>query len=436
MLQAKSCLCALVVLTALSLNLAQATTLNFEQVLKRAVDNSYRLKIAHTEMGISKTGVTNARADYFPSLQARASFEHLKGLQNQPGNVTSVGSTVIPSGTRIQNSLSISMNHTLTDFGVRKRKLKIAKEEVLVKATAYNLQLRDLKFKVIDAYAEALRRYNFLKSREAVLALTKDIYHMKKRLYKALTISKVDMAQEAIALAQSMDEFEEANQQLSESLESLSALTHDIYDPKDIELLGFNDSKLENFTVFNEALTPEAKIYGLQIQQKQFEVEYLKRQYLPQVSLYSYYNFYGFDQDHWDKAIKNIGARTISVGMSINMPIFDGLKNHAAIQKAKLEKHKLELERDEKLAELKTQAQLLESQTLAYQVQLKTKATILNKTQDKMSMLQRLSEQQVVDKSQAIKEHIQRIQRQLQLENAQIQAVVANLKLLIFTEVD
>jgi outer membrane protein len=408
----------------------QAAVLDFNTALQRAVQQSYDLKIAQTDMGISKTGVTTARAEYYPTIRGSASIERLKGLQNQPGgNVTTIGNTVLPYGTRFQSSIGLSLNHTLTDFGVRKRKLQIAKKDVLVKAHGYEQQLRDLKFSVVDAYAKALINYKAVKASEAVLALAQQVFQMKKRLYQAQAIPKVDMAEEAITLAQAMDEIEVNKQKLAESLQALSALTREEYDFTNTELASFDDRDLQVLPLFDEKTTPESKAFNLQIQQKQDEVESLKRQYLPQVSLYSYYNFYGYDIDQLGKAVQNLGARTISVGLSVNMPIFDGFKNQAAIQKAQLEKQKLIFQRDEKLADLKNQAQVLLTQAQAYSVQLKTKATILNKTQDKMSMLERLSEQQVIERSQTVKEHIQRIQRQVQVESSIIQGLAAQKKL-------
>jgi len=407
--------------------------LSYEQALDRAIQNSYGLKIAQTDIGISKADVISARSEYFPTIQGRGSIERLKGLQSQPGTVTTIGNYVLPTGTRYQNTVGLTLNHTLLDFGVRKRKLTIAKKDVQVKAQAYQQQLRDLKCSVVDAYAKALISYKTLKASEATLHLYQDVFQMKKRLYQASAIPKVEMAEEAIALAQAMDDIEVNKQKLSESLQALSAVTREEYEPQDIELLEFQDSAIESMPVFNEQLTPEAKAFNLQIEQKQAEVEFLKRQYLPQVSWYSYYNFYGYDIDHLSKALHNMGPRTINLGLSVNLPIFDGFKNHAAILKAQLEKQKLAYQRDEKLADLKNQAKVLETQAKAYSVQLQTKATILNKTQDKMSMLQRLSDQQVVEKSQTVKEHIQRIQRQVQVESSIIQGLAAQKKLQFYS---
>jgi len=407
-----------------------AATLNFEHALQSAIDNSYDLKIAKTDIGISKAGVMSARSEYFPTITGRASIERLQGLQgNAAGTVTTINNYVLPYGTRYQDTVGLSMTHTLTDFGVRQRKLQIAKKDVLVKSSIFDQQLRNLKFQVVDSYAKALISYKSLKASEAVLTLTQNVYQMKKRLYQSAAIPKVDMAEEAIALAQALDDIEVNKQRLSENLGELSKVTREDYELDDLEMLSFQDSEIENLPIFNEKLAPEAKMYDMQIQQKQFEVEYLKRQYLPQVSMYSYYNFYGYNKDHVSQAITNMGPRTINLGLAVNLPIFDGFKNLAAIKKAELEKQKLILQRDDKLADLKNQAQVWSKQAQAYSFQLKTKATIVNKTQDKMSMLQRLSDQQVIEQSQSVKEHIQRIQRQLQMENSVIQGVAAFKKL-------
>ncbi len=422
-------LCGLGFCAGLAVSVARAETLDFDHVLQAAISHSYDLKIAQTDIGISKTDVMAARSQYFPVIQARGSVERLRNLQTQPGSVATINNMVLPYGTRFQNTVGLSLNHTITDFGVRKRKLDIAKQEVKVKSQAYEQQLRNIKYSVVDAYCKALINYKSLKAAEAVLTLTQNVYQMKKRLYQSQAIPKVDMAEEAIQLAQALDDIEVYRQKLSESLDGLSLLTRDSYEPADIELLNFQDSELGNLPVFNENLTPEAKMYDLQIQQKQEEVELLKRQYLPQISMYSYYNLYGYDLDHLNKAIGNLGQRSVNLGLSVSLPVFDGFKNLAAIKKAELEKQKLALQKEDKLADMKNQVAVLTSQAQGYSVQLKTKAVILNKTQDKMSMLQRLSDQQVIEQAESVKEHIQRIQRQLQVESSIIQGVAAMKKL-------
>jgi hypothetical protein len=67
-------------------------------------------------------------------------------------------------------------------------------------------------------------------------------------------------------------------------------------------------------------------------------------------------------------------------------------------------------------------------------VLLETKAVILNRTQDKLTMDNRLSEMQVVDKTKAIQDHIARIHKQLDTEKAWIQKLSAAHKLRVVEE--
>jgi CO dehydrogenase/acetyl-CoA synthase gamma subunit (corrinoid Fe-S protein) len=113
------------------------------------------------------------------------------------------------------------------------------------------------------------------------------------------------------------------------------------------------------------------------------------------------------------------------------MPVFDGFKTQGQIRKAELEKEKLVLQKTKALLDLKHQAKTLEQQVDMHTVLLKTKATILNKTQDKLTMEDRLSEKQLVDKTQAIQDHIERIRRQLETETTLVQGLAAMKKLRI-----
>lgn len=143
---------------------AEAQTLTYEDVLQSAIDQSYDLKIAKVDIGISKADVLAARSAYYPVIRGRINIERLKSLQDTQTPVTTIGDMVLPAGTRFQNSMSLSMTHTVTDFGVRRRKLDMAKKDVLAKATVYDQALRDLKLKVIEAYAKALVSYKSLQA--------------------------------------------------------------------------------------------------------------------------------------------------------------------------------------------------------------------------------------------------------------------------------
>lgn len=412
-------------------NPAFSQSLNLDTALQKALDTSYDLKIAQKDIDISRNDIGIARAGYFPVVQARLNTEYLKDLETGFRPVTAVGNTVIPAGTRYQNSIGVSTNYTLLDFGIRKRQVEYSRKDVLAKAALYNQAARDLKLKVIDLYTEALLNYKAIQANQAILTLAQQGYQMKKRLHNAGSGSNVEVAAEAIQVAQTMDDIETLKQKLAEKLSDLSYFTQEAYDSESIELADLVPDTSEQAIKLDTLRSPEAKNYDAQIEMKQKEIEILRRKYLPQVSLYSYYNIYGFDPDTFSKSLKDLSQRTVSVGVSVAMPVFDGMKTQGQIRKAELEKEKLVLEKTKALLDLRHKAETLEQQVDTHTVLLKTKATILNKTQDKLTMENRLSEKQLIDKTQAIQDHIARIRRQLETETTLVQGIAALKKLRI-----
>ena len=413
---------------------ACAETLSLQKITDEAIQNSYALKIARVEARINRADINIARADYFPTIRAGLNIERLKSLQNSPTQVTTIGTTVLPAGTRFQNSISLSVNHTLLDFGVRHHKIEMAKAATTAKISETNQILRDLKIKLIELYADALISYKTMTVNQALALLAQKQYKIKKQLYKAGTISTVPMAEDAIQVAQTLDNIQVYKDQYQQKLENISYYTHTEYNPESTALEDLSDDTATKVITVVLKQSAEAKVYDALIAQKQHEINSLKRQALPNLSWYSNYYIYGFDPNHFNHSVKDLSQRTVSLGLSFSMPVFDGFKNRATIEKAKLEKEKLQLQKDDKLAQLKNQASLYQQQVDGYTVQLSTKATILNKTQDKLTMVNRLSEQKIVDQTQAIKEHMDRIQKQVDVEKSIIQGVSALKKLKILAE--
>lgn len=414
-------------------NLARSEVYTLEGIINQAVSASYDLEISKIDIEIAKTTIKEARAAYYPNMRLVVNSEYQKGLDNRLASVTTVGDQVIPAGTRYQTSVALSGQQTLFDFGIRKRQVQIAQKDVISKTYQAHQRLRDLKIKLLDLYTEALLNYKALKAHQCILELAQQLYQMKKRLHEAGTTSGVDVAADAILVAQSLDEIESDRNQLDKALADISYYTHQAYDSQGVELAELPGEEVMGFS-YNALDAPEAMAYHLEIEKKEKEIELLKRQTLPRVTLYSYYNLYGFDPDGWSSAFRDISQRTFSVGVSIVQPVFDGFKNQAAIDRARLERRRLEVERDQKLAELKHQALVYQQEVTGYGVQLNTKATLINKTQDKLSMVKRLSEEGAIYQTQAIQEHIERIKKQVEAERVMIQRAAAALKFKTLSE--
>ena len=119
--------------------------IDLDTITQQAIERSFALKIAQVDVKIGKVSEKVVQADYYPTLKASLNMERLKSFQSQVQPVVAVNNTVLPYGTRFQNSIGVNAQYNLLDFGIRKRKLSMAQQETHAKAAVYFQTLRDLR---------------------------------------------------------------------------------------------------------------------------------------------------------------------------------------------------------------------------------------------------------------------------------------------------
>lgn len=423
--------CSIVVFLGLfSYRSASAEVLTLNRALEQAVESSYDYKIAKVTTAISREDIQIAKADYLPQIKGYMNLERLKSLDDQQqGGTAVVGNNVLASGSRYQNAGGLQLSQTLWDFGQRSFKVRIAKSDVASRELQAEQLVRDLKLKVIEAYTDALITYQAWHTKQLIVPLYKELFKMDERLHEAGYLSKLQLSEDAIALARALDEEQSLSNQLQEHLQTLSQLTQMSY-PQDVEL-GELDVETENNVLpnWNAEKSLEAKTYELEIDKKKKEVSLLKRQYLPQLSAYSNYNLYGSSLQGVGPAVQNLQSRSLSMGLNMNVPIFDGFRLQGQIDKARLEVERLRLEREKKLFELSKKEEHYRLQSASAEQLLITKKGWVDQVQDKLVMLQRLSEEQVVDKTKLVKETIQQIESDFEQYKLEVQKAAAAKKL-------
>jgi outer membrane protein len=427
-------LVATVALFAMSAATAcHAQTLDFDDVISQALAHAYDLKLAVVDSKIAKTDIKHARADYFPQARLQLNSERLNDLSsNRQQQVAVVGTSVLPNATLFQDTLVLNSTLTLWDFGVRRSTLNAVSKHAEAATLMPAWRTREIQVQVIELYANALITYKELSAKRQTLALRQELFGIKRRLYEAGTLSKVEVAEQAIDVARTLDEINELKQRLVSDLKELSTFTHIAYDVNEVEVRDFSDESPIT-PLFDAQATPEYKYYKLEIEKKKNELKALRRQLLPQVGLYSYYIFYGSNPNNFGRAISSFGQRTVSLGISVSMPLFDGLRNQSDQAKKKLEIQRLAIEQDQKLWQLRQQYEKASAHAALYGVQMSTKAVLLSNGQEKAGMQQRLSEQQIVNRTAWLNEQVQVIDHQLRLDKAAVQKLASLKKLRVLT---
>ena len=376
--------------------------LEFEDILKKAKDHSFDLKIADFECLIVEQNIRGARSEYFPKLYFNASTEYNKNFsENKQTPTTYVGDIFVNQYTRYQSVLGFTLAYNLFDFGIRKGSLDIAKEETEGKKLEKEYQKQELTLNIIDTYTKISTMKKQLEFNNEILVLLKKNLEMKERLFKAKEISKSDLNDQIVETEKYQKETNELYSRLAEYLNLLSFFTNEQYN---IEKLIINEMKEPNINPFefeDYTKTIVNDIHEKVINQKELALKVAKRQYLPKFNMYSRYYLYGSDVRSYRETNKQIEPSNWSIGASVNMPVFDGMKQAAIVEQARLEYEKSLVEKDKALADIKNRVTTMRTNLYYLEKQLENNSKIINELTEKEENSIKLLAQRIISPIEA-----------------------------------
>lgn len=395
-----------------------SNTLTYKNTLKLAIDNSFDIKMAALDIDISKADLKAARADLFPTLYTQVNSEYNNGLGNQ-SNISYVGNTVVSSYTQYRNLASMGLAYNLFDFGAIGKKVLMAKKDVDEKKIMVELQKKDLKLKVLDTYTKTLQASDEIKTKTEILKVYEEMFRAKERLFQAGTTDKVSVMDEAVKIARTQDDIETSKLDLKNALNDLSSYTLQKYNPNNLEVLDFDQMNIDNNIKpisyfeplkakvaedevdlsFDPEKSLESKYYDFEIEKKKAEFEMYKRQRYPSFKFYTNYLLYGQDPNQYMSSFSDLKQTSIAFGISGTFAFFDGFKNRASKEKAALEIKRLQLEKEKKLTEIRTDYEKSFASYETYKEELVIKKELLSKVKDKLGALDRMFQNGMIEKN-------------------------------------
>lgn len=384
-------------------------TLTYRDTLQKAMDNSFDLKMSKLDIDISKAELKGARADLFPTLYTQVNTEYNNGLGNT-ANINYVGNTVVSSYTQYRNLASIGMQYNLFDFGAINKKVLMAKKDVESKKVGYDIQIKDLKLKVLNLYTKTLEANNEIRTKAEMLKVYEQIFHNKERLFQAGTNDKISVMDEAVKIARTQDDIENSRLELKKTLADLSSFTQQKYEVKTLDVLDFEEMNIPNSVVpvancqpiqakimadeldlsFNPDNSLEAKLYDFELEKKKAELEMYKRQRFPAFKFYTNYLMYGQDPNQYWESFSSFKQASLAFGISGSFAFFDGFKNKAQKEKAALELQRLQFEKEKKLNDIRTEYEKSYASYDAYTEDLVIKKDLLYKVKEKLCAVDRM----------------------------------------------
>lgn len=417
---------------------AYADNLNYKEVMVNAVNNSFDLKMSAVDIDISNAQLKAVRADWYPTLSMQFNTEHNSDLANGRGNYAYAGNTMITPYTQYRNMLYLTLSYNIFDFGIQGKKVDIAKKELEQKKISYEIQLKDLKLKVLDLYTKTQQFTKEINTKTEIFSIYENMFHNKERMYKAGIDNKLSVMDEAVKMARAQNDIENSKLSLKNTLEDLSVFTQNKYDYENLTVNDINvqNTEYEDYIIpfdyenilqtsiekedirpyFNSQNSLEATYYDLEIEKKKSELSILKRQLLPTFRFYTGYSLYGQNPNNYWGSVQDVGQRSLIIGISSNFVFFDGFKNKANREKTSLEIQKLVYEKEKKLAELQNQYEKSYQSYDTYTNELIIKQNLLNAVEEKLLALERLHANKLAEQNELLSAKADLLNQKFELE--------------------
>jgi outer membrane protein len=432
----RSALTTLALLCVLMHSIAGAVTiqtLDYDDVVEKALGNAHDIRLSRLDIDISRAEQRRAYSLYYPTISARWNTEYIRDLTDGTAQINSIGNTVLVQNTTYQSSFLLMGSYNLFDFGGTQQKVSIAGKDVEAKRAVLRQFRRDIKLKVLSVYSDLLICYEELGTKKELLTLYKELALTKERLYTAGKISKIEMTDDAVKVVKIVDDIDTLMLRLKGLLEDLSSLTGEQYSADNTKVNAFRECEEDDLKhEFDPDNTPESKRYDLEMEKKKAELKVLERAFLPQFGLYSTYALYGSDPTALDISAQYVKPRNFFVGMAITLPLFEGFRSPAEIEKTKLELERLKVEKAKKMTELSTRHAKLSETRETYTSGIVHQKAMLTKVEEKLTMARRLSDQKEIEWAEYLNQKIDLVNQRFELTRTIISktATIKDLRIL------
>ncbi len=411
-----------------------AQRLELEAVLLQAEKNAHDLKIARTDVQISRHRLGEVRSLYYPSLDFLFYNEYVYVPEKNEQGIVSVGKSVSTTlESTYQHSLVASLNYQLYDFGARRLKYQNAQREMEIARLNLSRSRLDLRIQVLESYGRGLRLWRRLESVQRILELRKEIYRNAQQLKEAGTVGQRQMEAFALELSEALGRADDLKRDYQIAL---SSLTYYTAEPYEAEQTAFTDlpEPDRNEAVPDAARLAEIRAIEAEIDGKRAEVEIAEKEMLPRLSAYGAYRMYGNDPDSFGQSLDNIDERDATVAVVVEWNLFSGYRDVSKVRRLKAEVERLFYEKEKRAADL---ARDIQSSYKTHRLfagreeQWQKRRSRIRRSREIDS---RLSRQQLIDRIAHLEHEVDLVRHQLDLDLKQIDRAVAGLKLAFWRE--
>ncbi|MBP3354078.1 MAG: TolC family protein [Bacteroidales bacterium] len=321
--------------------------------LEYAVNNNIKLQQSRIMYEQSAIDVKSARADMFPSL----SFSTNHNVVNRPfeeNSNTVSGSEIITSNKKstYNGNYGLNANWTIWNGNKRRNLIKQSKSSKEIASLNVTESENALKEEITQLYIQILYATESVNINQNTLEVSKATYERGEELYRAGSISKVELAQletqvsnDEYQLVMSKNALRNYKLDLKQLLEMPGTTPMELVIPEldEEDILAPLPSQND---IYLAALDnrPEIKSGKLSIESSKLDVSIAKSGYYPSISLNASTssNTNSASAEAWGEQMK-VGWNNV-IGLNLSLPIYDKRQSKSAKQKAELQYTSTQLE--------------------------------------------------------------------------------------------
>ncbi|MBE7176042.1 MAG: TolC family protein [Mucilaginibacter polytrichastri] len=320
-------------------------SVTLEECIKYAVSNQPQLKQAQLDREIAERDIQIGLADWYPQLNATGTYNYNAKLQATPFPDANGNIVVRTIGLRNTSILGARLDQTLYS------------NEVLLASRAAKYTRKQAAQNIVDSKIALVSDVNkaffdILLTDKQLAVLDADIVRLKRSLsdaqkqYQGGIRDKVDYKRAGILLNNSLAD----RKRTAESIKTKEAYLKQVmgFPPEKDLSLKYDTARMEQEAMgdtskqldFNNRI--EYQLLQTQKQIQDLSVSYYKWGFLPSLGAFATYNLNYFSND-----FSNLYAHDYPnsvIGLSLNLPVFNGLKRIQNLRKSRLQEQRIDLD--------------------------------------------------------------------------------------------
>ncbi|MCD6335205.1 MAG: TolC family protein, partial [Candidatus Latescibacteria bacterium] len=363
--------------TAGILQAREIRSITLGEAIQIALENNLDLKRSSNQVAASELSVQQARADFYPNLNASVSTSEGYSRRVDPISDQTEG--------RGSQSLNVRLSSNVTLFNGFGNVASLEKSELDLAATekSFSRTRESITFETISQFLQVLQDKELIQSEAENLEAQRGQLRRIEEFYKAGNRSMADVLQQRAMIAQA--ELRVLSAQRSLNVSKLRLLkTMGLEPTMDVEIAELPAEQLARLTsdlipcdserMLEKALTKRADVQArkMQIAAAQKQIRAARAGYWPALSLsadagtgYSSLNEWGGFSDQLFDSSPNAG-----IGLALSIPIFDRSRTRHSVAQAEVQlaNERLNMESLKQEVAFQIQQAVLDCETAAKQL--------------------------------------------------------------------